>query len=62
LIPGVGYGRIANVFLQHGLAATGIEISGYAISMAKNEYKLIKSANNLFVVVKPIKAKRLHDI
>lgn len=39
LIPGVGYGRNANIFLQNGIAVTGIEISEYAINMAKNECK-----------------------
>ena len=40
LIPGVGYGRNANVFLQNGFKVTGIEISEYAINMAQNEFKL----------------------
>jgi SAM-dependent methyltransferase len=39
LIPGVGYGRNASVFLQAGMKVTGIEISAYAIHMARNEYK-----------------------
>jgi SAM-dependent methyltransferase len=40
LIPGVGYGRNANVFLQNGIKVAGIEISGYAIDMAHHKYKL----------------------
>jgi SAM-dependent methyltransferase len=40
LIPGVGYGRNANVFLQNGIKVTGIEISEFAINLARNEYKL----------------------
>jgi len=40
LIPGVGYGRNANIFLQNGIKVTGIEISEYAINMAHNEYLL----------------------
>jgi SAM-dependent methyltransferase len=40
LIPGVGYGRNAMLFLQNGISVTGIEISGYAIDMARNEFKL----------------------
>jgi len=40
LIPGVGYGRNAYIFLQHGIDVTGIEISEYAIHLAKNELKL----------------------
>jgi SAM-dependent methyltransferase len=40
LIPGVGYGRNANIFLQNGINVTGIEISEYAINIAKDVYKL----------------------
>ena len=40
LIPGVGYGRNAHIFLQSGIKVTGIEISEYAINMAKTEYNL----------------------
>lgn len=40
LIPGVGYGRNANIFIQNGIKVTGIEISDYAIEMARHEYKL----------------------
>jgi SAM-dependent methyltransferase len=37
LIPGIGYGRNAAVFCENGFDVTGIEISGYAIEMAKNK-------------------------
>jgi ubiquinone/menaquinone biosynthesis C-methylase UbiE len=40
LIPGVGYGRNAYIFLKNGIDVTGIEISEYAIHLAKNELKL----------------------
>jgi len=40
LIPGVGYGRNATIFLHSGIKVTGIEISGYAINMVKEECKL----------------------
>ncbi len=40
LIPGVGYGRNANIFLQNGIQVTGIEISEFAISLAKSELQL----------------------
>jgi SAM-dependent methyltransferase len=40
LIPGVGYGRNAKVFLDHGMAVTGIEISETAISLARSELGL----------------------
>lgn len=35
LIPGVGYGRNAKIFLENGINVTGIEISESAIRMAK---------------------------
>ncbi|RZK96645.1 MAG: class I SAM-dependent methyltransferase [Methylobacterium sp.] len=35
LVPGVGYGRNAKVFLDAGMAVTGIEISPTAIAMAR---------------------------
>lgn len=38
LIPGVGYGRNAQVFKENGIAVTGIEISKTAIEMAEKHY------------------------
>ena len=38
LIPGIGYGRNAQVFREQGIAVTGIEISQTAIDMAKQHY------------------------
>lgn len=35
LIPGIGYGRNARIFIDRGLEVTGIEISGTAIMQAK---------------------------
>lgn len=35
LIPGIGYGRNAQVFRENGMDVTGIEISKTAIEMAK---------------------------
>jgi cyclopropane fatty-acyl-phospholipid synthase-like methyltransferase len=35
LIPGIGYGRNARLFLENGFEVTGIEISGSAIETAK---------------------------
>jgi SAM-dependent methyltransferase len=40
LIPGVGYGRNAKVFLEHGMSVTGIEISQTAIGLARSELGL----------------------
>lgn len=38
LIPGIGYGRNAQVFRENGMAVTGIEISKTAIDMAHKHY------------------------
>lgn len=38
LIPGIGYGRNAQVFRDNGIAVTGIEISKTAIDMARKHY------------------------
>lgn len=38
LIPGIGYGRNAQVFKDNGIKVTGIEISETAIAMAKKHY------------------------
>ncbi|MGN8069416.1 class I SAM-dependent methyltransferase [Mucilaginibacter sp. 22184] len=38
LIPGIGYGRNAQVFRENGITVTGIEISQTAIDMARKHY------------------------
>ena len=38
LIPGIGYGRNAQIFTDNGIAVTGIEISKTAIEMAAKHY------------------------
>lgn len=38
LIPGIGYGRNAQIFKENGIAVTGIEISKTAIEMARKHY------------------------
>ncbi|SEO41270.1 Methyltransferase domain-containing protein [Mucilaginibacter gossypiicola] len=38
LIPGIGYGRNAQIFKDVGITVTGIEISKTAIEMAKKHY------------------------
>ncbi|AKU97864.1 Methyltransferase [Labilithrix luteola] len=40
LIPGVGYGRNAKVFLDAGMEVTGIEISATAIDLARSKLGL----------------------
>lgn len=38
LIPGIGYGRNAQIFMDSGIAVTGIEISKTAIALARKHY------------------------
>lgn len=38
LIPGIGYGRNAQIFRDNGMSVTGIEISKTAIELAKKHY------------------------
>lgn len=38
LIPGIGYGRNAQIFVDNGIKVTGIEISKTAIEMAEKHY------------------------
>lgn len=40
LIPGIGYGRNAMAFLDHGMSVTGIEISDTAIALARSHLNL----------------------
>lgn len=38
LIPGIGYGRNAKIFVENGFKVSGIEISETAIKIAKNSF------------------------
>lgn len=38
LVPGIGYGRNAQIFRDSGMVVTGIEISATAIEMARKHY------------------------
>jgi SAM-dependent methyltransferase len=38
LIPGIGYGRNAQIFINNGITVTGIEISKTAIALAQKHY------------------------
>lgn len=38
LVPGIGYGRNAQIFMANGINVTGIEISKTAIALAKKHY------------------------
>jgi SAM-dependent methyltransferase len=40
LIPGFGYGRNAQYFIENGMAVTGIEISKVAVNLARQRYNL----------------------
>ena len=40
LIPGIGYGRNAKIFIENGIKVTGIEISETAIELAKIDNKI----------------------
>lgn len=40
LIPGIGYGRNAKPFLEHGMSVSGIEISETAIGLARTKLAL----------------------
>lgn len=45
LIPGIGYGRNAQIFIDAGIEVTGIEIAATAIDIAKKHYG---SSMNIF--------------
>lgn len=38
LIPGIGYGRNAQIFIESGMTVTGIEISKTAVGLAQNHF------------------------
>lgn len=38
LVPGIGYGRNAQIFRENGIEVTGIEISKTAIELARKHY------------------------
>lgn len=44
LIPGIGYGRNAQIFMENGITVTGIEISKTAIDLAQKHF-----GNDLFI-------------
>lgn len=39
LIPGIGYGRNAQIFMEKGMTVTGIEISRIAIDLAQKHFE-----------------------
>ena len=53
LIPGIGYGRNARVFVENGFKVTGIEISKTAIDLAKKKNGLELKIHNGSVTEMP---------
>lgn len=62
LIPGVGYGRNASLFIRNGFTVTGIEISDYAIKLARDEFKLDFPIYNGSVTDMPFDNKKYEGI
>jgi SAM-dependent methyltransferase len=62
LIPGVGYGRNAQVFLDHGMSVTGIEISDTAIALARAQLGLQFPIHHGSVADMPFDGKRYGGI
>ena len=60
LIPGIGYGRNAKIFLKSGISVTGIEISKTAIELARKQNQLDISIHYGSVVDMPFDNK-LYD-
>lgn len=60
LIPGIGYGRNAQVFINSGIAVTGIEISQTAIDLAKKHFSTDLSIHHGSVMEMPFDNK-LYD-
>lgn len=62
LIPGVGYGRNAVVFLERGMSVTGIEISKSAIHLARAELGLDIDIHHGSVTDMPFDAQRYDGV
>ena len=60
LIPGIGYGRNAKEFLDHGMSVTGIEISDTAIALAQSRLNLVIPIHHGSVANMPCDSK-LYD-
>jgi SAM-dependent methyltransferase len=60
LIPGIGYGRNAKIFVRNGFNVTGIEISKTAIALAKIQNELDIKIHNGSVCDMPFD-KNLYD-
>lgn len=62
LIPGVGYGRNARPFLDHGMSVTGIEISKTAIDLARTQMGLGFPIHHGSVTDMPFDARRYDGV
>jgi SAM-dependent methyltransferase len=62
LIPGIGYGRNAGVFLDAGMEVTGIEISKTAIELARSQSRLDIRIHNGSVTDMPFDDRRYGGI
>ena len=62
LIPGIGYGRNAQVFKLNGIDVTGIEISKTAIEIARKHYGLTMTIHHGSVTEMPFDDKMYDGI
>ena len=62
LIPGIGYGRNAQVFLSKGMEVTGIEISKTAIELVEKHYGSTMKIHHGSVVDMPFDNDRYEGI
>ncbi len=62
LIPGIGYGRNAPPFLDHGISVTGIEISKTAIELAQKHYGTAMTIHHGSVTDMPFDHKQYDGI
>lgn len=62
LIPGIGYGRNAQIFKDAGMTVTGIEISKTAIELARKHYGADMAIHHGSVCDMPFDARRYDGI
>ncbi|WP_130736087.1 bifunctional 2-polyprenyl-6-hydroxyphenol methylase/3-demethylubiquinol 3-O-methyltransferase UbiG [Flavobacterium sp. J27] len=62
LIPGIGYGRNAKIFLEAGISVTGIEISQTAIDLANKHFGNKLTIHHGSVTQMPFETKKYDGI
>lgn len=62
LIPGIGYGRNAQIFRENGMDVTGIEISETAIALARKHYGTDMTIHHGSVTDMPFDSKRYDGV